>query len=209
MRNFVEGGCIIPNPLDSLYFFLFRTALFRTFPRQLLHRKRCYQPVLRQQHVCARHLSGCPLPRRCQQKPSRPLPSFHSLQTAPRRGRRTRACAQRVSQVRASSRPSWSCSPTRSARWSLLRTSLSASFTAARLSVTVVSQTKRTRQSPDAEILIEEPFVLPPFFLYVGAGPLGHPKIYINLVRLKRAIWDDCSPISWIGQTWSSSVRVS
>lgn len=34
---------------------------------------------------------------------------------------------------------------------------------------------------------------LPLFFFFslsAGAGPLGHPKIYINLVRVKRETWD-------------------
>ena len=158
----VESTCIIQNPLDSLLF-LFRSILFRSFPRQLpslIHARSttrtrtCSQPVSQQQPVCAQALSAChhppppPLPKRCRpRRPSRYPPSFPSLRTTPRRGRRTSALAQRVNQVHASSRLSWICSPTPSARWSSLRTSQFASFTAARPPATVVSQL----QSPGME----------------------------------------------------------
>ena len=166
----VESTCIIQNPLDSLHF-LFRSILFRSFPRQLpslIHAvstpgphshnttrtRPCSQPVSQQQPVCAQAFPAChpppppPLPKRCRpRRPSRYPPSFPSLRTTPRRGRRTSALAQRVNQVHASSRPSWICSPTPSARWSSLRTSQFASFTAARPPATVVSQL----QSPGME----------------------------------------------------------
>lgn len=205
--------CLHHPESSRLSLFPFSYGVFHCLPRQLLHRtKRCYRLVLRQQRVCAPHLLACPhppllLPKRCQQRPSRPLPSFPSLQTAPRRGRRTSVLAQRVSQVRASSRPSWICSPTPLARWSSLRMSPSASFTAARPSVTVVSQPKRNVEGPIVEALSLSP--CSPFSHYAGSGPLGHPKIYINLVRLKCVTGTDCSLFSCIGQTWLSSVRVS
>lgn len=114
------------TPKFPFSFSLFR---LRRFPRT--HRpppphartKACYQLVLQLQHVCARHLPACPprhlLKRQFQQRHSPSPLSFPSLRTMPRHGRRTNTLVRRANQVRASNRPSWSCSQTLSARWSL------------------------------------------------------------------------------------------
>ena len=62
---------------------------------------------------------------------------------------------------------------------------------------TVCDGGKSATKPGDGKFLIVEglpfspPLSSPSFFsLSAGAGPLGHPKIYINLVRVKRETWD-------------------
>ena len=152
------------------------------------------QPRLHPTRACS-HL-------RLQSRRSRPrLPSRRRPQTRLRHGQPRSALAPVPRVNPGLSRRPWICSRPHSVPWSSLPTSRYVSSGDVGLCVTAVSTpTPLQSRIADADVLS-----------HIGGGPLGHPKIFINLVRCAIPVSDRHvnQRVGIAGQAGSEGMRVS